>query len=356
MSKKNDIIEQLSANQIYAYGSPELNKYEKNMKRYFEREYKRWQGNKNRPEFYGVSSFDGDIASKATIKESIDHYNKELKIYQAFLDKKFMVYTMAYYGATADSPDIDNSISLEQAQIEKYDLIIQRADIKDRQTILELGCGFGGFTCYLHQKFPNIQVTGVNPSDIQTDFLREHLAEKSKAFDAKRFTLVQKFFDDLTPDDFDNKRFDRVISIGVLEAVKNLDKLFEMIAGVLVPGGKTFHHFIVSSDTIPQFLNAEDTLMAEYFPGGHIWPYDEARRHTRHLKLVNSWFVNGMNYWKTLDEWHKRFWESIEQLYPECLTLQEVEDWNKYFILCKAMFCPDSGNSYGNGHYLYQAD
>ena len=94
--------------------------------------------------------------------------------------------------------------------------------------------------------------------------------------------------------------------------------------------------------------------MAEYFPGGHIWPYEEPKRHDKHLHFVESWFVNGMNYWKTLDEWHERFWNAIEQTYPEHLTLEEVEDWNKYFILCKSMFRPDDGHSYGNGHYLYE--
>jgi cyclopropane-fatty-acyl-phospholipid synthase len=69
--------------------------------------------------------------------------------------------------------------------------------------------------------------------------------------------------------------------------------------------------------------------------------------------FVNSWFINGMNYWKTLDEWHRRFWEGIEQLYPACLSIEEVEDWNKYFTLCKAMFKPNNGRSYGNGQFLY---
>ena len=166
--------------------------------------------------------------------------------------------------------------------------------------------------------------------------------------------MIPKFFDDITPEDIADDSFDIVISIGVLEAVSNLDKLFEFIARILKPGGKTFHHFIVSRDTIPQFLNAENTMMADYFPGGHIWPFAEPMRHNKHLKPVSSWFINGLNYWKTLDEWHKRFWNSIDELYPQHLTLEEVEDWNKYFTLCKTMFIPNEGKSYGTGHYLFE--
>lgn len=348
------IIKQLADQKIYSYGSDELLKFERQMATYFGREFKRWRGNKDLPEAYGISSFEGDIAKKETHSESIDHYNKTFNIYQAFLDKEYMAYTMAYYGATDSEPEVDDNTTLDSAQIRKFDLIIERAQIEDGQLILELGCGFGGFSKYILEKFPNIKITGINPSAVQTAHLREVLLKEGKQGDNGRFTLVQKFFDDITEDDIAYESFDRVVSIGVLEAVTNLDKLFKLISLALKPGGKTFHHYIVSTDTIPQFLSAEDTLMADYFPGGHIWPYDEPKRHTTHLKFVDSWFVNGMNYWKTLDEWHKRFWESVDQLYPEHLTTEEVHDWNKYFVLCKSMFCPDDGKSYGNGHYLYE--
>ena len=343
-----DIIKQLAEHDIHCYGSTEQLRFEKQMERYFKREYERWHGNRKLPEHYGISSFEGDIAKKETGTESIEHYNKELKIYKAFLDKEYMAYTMAYYEAENSSPKINNNLSLERAQANKFELLIKRAKIKDGQSILELGCGFGGFSKYLLYKFPNIKITGINPSTVQTDFLQQVMLNND------RFVLIQKYFDDITADDFTDNSFDRIVSIGVLEAVTNLDKLFLFVSRVLKPGGKTIHHFIVSTDTVPQFLNAENTLMADYFPGGHIWPYDEPKRHNKHLKFANSWFVNGLNYWKTLDEWHRRFWDNIETLYPNVLTLEEVNDWNKYFTLCKTMFSPNDGCSYGTGHYLYE--
>ncbi len=343
-----DIIKQLAEHGIHCYGSAEQLQFEKQMEQYFKREYERWQGNRKLPESYGVNSFEGDIAKNETCAESIDHYNKEFKIYQAFLDKEYMAYTMAYYEAENSSPKINSNLSLVQAQVNKFELLIERANIKDGQSILELGCGFGGFSKYLFGKFPNIKITGINPSPVQTDFLQQVMLKN------ERFVLVQKFFDDITTDDLTANSFDRVVSIGVLEAVTNLDKLFQLVSRVLKPGGYSIHHFIVSADTIPQFLNADNTLMADYFPGGHIWPYDEPKRHEKHLKFTDSWFVNGLNYWKTLDEWHRRFWSKIETLYPEVLSLEEVNDWNKYFTLCKTMFSPNNGCSYGNGHYLYE--
>lgn len=345
-----NILAQLVDHDIHRYGSVELLKFEKQMTRYFAREYESWRGNIELPEHYGVSSFEGDIARKTTDAESIDHYNKEFKIYQSFLDKEYMAYTMAYYGFDDNHSDVNSFISLEQAQTEKYKLIIERAEIEDGHKILDIGCGFGGFIKFLLKTYPNITVTGLNPSKVQTKYIRDTLNDA----DIARVDLIEQYISDTDENSIPHNTYDRVVSIGVLEHISNFDLLFKYQEEILKPGGKAFHHCIVSVDTIPKFLNAESTLISKYFPGGHIWPYAELKRHNKHLKFVDSWFVNGINYWKTLDDWHKRFWDSIESLYPYYLTIDEVKEWNEYFILCKAMFFPNSGTSYGNGQFLYE--
>lgn len=348
----NNMLNKLASHGIHSYGTAELLKFEKHMTRYFEREYEHWRGNKKFPENYGLSSFKGEISKKETRDVSVNHYDEEYKVYRAFLDNTYMAYTMGYFGAKEDSPEIEK-ISLEQAQENKYSLIIERADINDGQTVLDLGCGYGGLSKWLLQTFPNLKVVGINPSEVQTKHIREELINKDNDFDDSRFTLIQAFFDDITVDAIENDYFDRVISVGLLEHITNIDLLQKNISRVLKQGGKCLHHCIVSFDTIPNFLNSEDSYIGHYYPGAHIWPYNEPGRHNSHLKFMDSWFINGMNYWKTLDEWHKQFWGAIEQLYPEYLSIDEVENWNKYFILCKAMFSPNGGKSYGNGQFLY---
>ncbi|MBE9567330.1 MAG: class I SAM-dependent methyltransferase [Proteobacteria bacterium] len=344
----DDTLKKLADNNIHAYGSRELLKFERQLSIYFEREYQRWHGNKKHPEEYGISSFEGEVADKTSDYESVEHYNNELRLYQAFLDPRFMAYTMADFGATDERPEIDGGLSLEQAQIKKFELIIQRADIRDGQKVLDLGCGFGGFIRYLLEKFPNIQLTGINPSTVQAQYI------KDRSRNSNRLNIIDHYIDQIEHGIIADGYFDRVISIGVLEHISNLDALFEHIAPMLKTGGKCLHHIIVSRDTIPQFLSAEDTMMAEYFPGGHIWPYEEMRRHDRHLKFVDSWFINGMNYWKTLDEWHRNLWQSLDDIYPSHLAMKELDHWNRYFSLSKAMFIADKGRSYGNAHYLFE--
>lgn len=347
-----DLDKQFFEHNIHRYGSDELLKFENQMERFFKREYDRWLDNDEPVESYGLSSYQGEIAKKETRDTSVDHYDEEYQAYLAFLDNSYMAYTMAYYGATGQSPEI-NEISLEQAQANKYKLLAERCDIRDGQSVLDLGCGFGGLSKYLLSVYPNIRVVGINPSKVQTDHIKNVLIKKDVTFDESRFELITEFFDDIESDTLEDDQFDRVISIGLLEHVTNIDLLQKKISRVLKPGGKCLHHCIVSKDTIPNYLNSETSQMGHYYPGAHIWPFNEPKRHSAHIAYTNSWFVNGLNYWKTLDEWHKRFWLAIEKLYPMYLSLEEVEDWNKYFSLCKTMFSPNDGNSYGNGQYLY---
>ncbi len=350
-----NLIKDLAAKGIHAYASPELLKFESQMEKYFTREYQRWENNAGLPEDHGLNSFEGDIAKKTDHDISISHYDEEYQVYLAFLDEKYMAYTMGYYEASNEQPSI-SEITLEQAQINKYQLIVERADIQDGQKVLDLGCGFGGLSRYLLETFPDIQVTGINPSQIQTAHIRNKLVNENSQFASSRYTLIQDYFDELDDGVLTANSFDRVISIGLLEHITNIDLFQKKIAKVLKPGGKCLHHCIVSFDLIPQFLTAEDSLMGHYYPGAHIWPYQEPARHSSHLRFVKSWFLNGNNYWQTLDSWHQRFWQNIEKLYPDYLTVEALDNWNKYFSLCKTMFSPMNGCRYGNGHYLYSKD
>ena len=95
-------------------------------------------------------------------------------------------------------------------------------------------------------------------------------------------------------------------------------------------------------------------MIGDYFPGGRILPFKTLEQDFDNFKLENSWFINGMNYWRTLDHWHENFWQNLNQIYPGFLDKQRVRYWNNYFSICKAMFLPDNGTAYGNGQYLYR--
>jgi len=284
-------------NKSSSWGSRDAAIKESHVARFLQREYLELKIRALSLSDIGLNSAEGSMFDKTKDLMEV-HYDQEIDIFKGFLDKKFMAYTMAFYNEGVEN----DSVSLEEAQENKFSLICERAEIKGNERILNIGCGFGSFELYLLENYPNIEVVGVTPSNIQAEYIRE---------------------------------------------------MMKHVAAYLKPGGRAFHHLIVSKITIPQFLDSSNSLIGKYFPGGRVWPFNEVPKHSGSLRLEKKWFVNGMNYWKTLDEWHKRFWENLENITKKNKNL-DVEYWNDYFILCKACFLPENGSVFGNGHYLFR--
>jgi len=81
---------------------------------------------------------------------------------------------------------------------------------------------------------------------------------------------------------------------------------------------------------------------------------DIIKNQTDFLQLEQSWYLNGLNYWRTLEAWHQRFWQSMDRLYSHVLSEDGIRYWNDYFVLCKVvLFAPCNGDVYGNGHFLF---
>lgn len=345
----NEVVEKLRSQNIHPYHSEPALRQEEHVARFLEREYKSLLENPVTLESLGISTTEGPMWEETELL--IDsHYDEKIEFFTNFLDNRYLAYSMAYYEAEPQNI-LTSNISLEDAQKNKFQLICDRIGIQGNERILNIGCGFGSFERYILDRFPRLQIVGITPSTVQFNYIQSCLADSNNQFHGKNFNVLKKEFSVLS-EELGPGSFDIVCSIGLLEQVRNMDSLNTKIANYLKPGGKAFHHFIVSKITIPQFLDASQTLIGNYFPGGRIWPYEEFSRHTNDLELEQTWFINGMNYWKTLDEWHRRFWDNIDTL-SDHLTIDRIRHWNDYFILCKACFLPMQGALFGNGHYLF---
>jgi len=342
----NNNLEQMLENaEIYSPDSSMLIRQEKSLTRYLEKEYKNYLKNPVTLDSMAVSTEHGPVMDQ-TEDLMKTHYDESINLFMGFLDTRYHAYTMAYYGEAGD-----DDISLEEAQKQKFQLIAQRAQIRGDEKILNIGCGFGSLETFLLREYPNLQITGITPSKVQVKNLKEKMQDQSHPL-SKGFSLLEDVFDDSITNKLGRGQYDLVISIGVFEQLLNMKTMLALIASLLKPGGRTFHHFITSRVATPQVQLHEKTVIGKYFPGGRIWPRDVSR-HTDHLDLVDTWFVNGKNYWRTLDDWHHRYWKSIPQLFDNDFDLKDIKYWNEYFLLCKAMFAPLDGKFYGNSHYLF---
>jgi cyclopropane-fatty-acyl-phospholipid synthase len=336
-----------------APGSPDGQRFEADLQRYFGRLYSNIDARGEKTlHALGFRTDCGPMLQEASALMAA-HYDAPDALFDSFLDRTYRAYSMAYYGDDATAVQASR-LTLEEAQTEKFRLICERADIQDGQSILNIGCGFGSFETYVLERYPNARIVGITASEVQADFIHARCRNPEDVFHQGQFRVIKAKLDELMQGPVERGTYDRVVSIGVLEHMRNMQALLSLNEQLLRPGGKSFHHFITSRYPVPQFLDSDKTRIGRYFPGGVVWPRDALVDHCDCLEPVQQWFVNGMNYWRTLDEWHRRFWSARDQLLATCLDIDQFKHWNEYFYLCKAMFSPLEGTFYGNSHYLFR--
>jgi cyclopropane-fatty-acyl-phospholipid synthase len=240
------------------------------------------------------------------------------------------------------------ALNLEQSQMHMIDDVIEKLDIKDGDNILDFGCGWGCVPNYILSKFPNVKFTGLNLSHEQCEYIRHKMQDPESYLSSDRFTLYEG---DLNDAKFETK-FDKILSIGVFCHVGNLTQAFQKLAAFLKDDGKVFIHIITVR--IPN--NMSSGFTHKYiFPHGRYWNYDAITSHNRDLKTIQRWYMNGINYHKTLTAWLQRFDENQEEFkhlyygigYPRFRRI-----WRFYLLLLGTIFATCDGEYNGNGQFL----
>ena len=175
------------------------------------------------------------IGQKNTVKGSRRnialHYDLGNNFYELMLDPT-MTYSCGIFA--------DKETTLEQASIAKYDRIIERLDIKEGQTVLEIGCGWGGFAQRLLET-TGAKWTGTTISNEQHSYARQQI---EKGGFKERATLLQEDYRTL------QGSYDRVVSIEMIEAVGHeyLPTYFSKVSALLAADGAALVQAITMPD------------------------------------------------------------------------------------------------------------
>ncbi len=251
------------------------------------------------------------------------HYDLGNDFYARWLDP-----TMTYSSARFAAPDQ----SLADAQRNKYATLANSIDLKAGQSVLEIGCGWGGFAEYAAKEV-GARVTGVTISQAQYDYASKRLFDQGLA-DRAQIRLVD--YRDI------QGKFDRVASIEMFEAVgeRYWPAYFDKIREVLVPGGKAGLQIITIRDCdFDNYRRRADFIQKYIFPGGMLPSEQRLREETARAGLgweaLSSF---GQDYADTLQAWLRRFDAAWESIAPLGFDERFRRLWRFYLAYCEAGF------------------
>jgi cyclopropane-fatty-acyl-phospholipid synthase len=246
------------------------------------------------------------------------HYDLSHRLYDLFLDPAHQ-YSCAYFTSPDDT--------LEHAQQNKMRHIAAKLLLSPGQTVLDIGCGWGGLAQHLATT-AGVRVTGLTLSVEQCNH-----AVKSAAAGKLEDRLAFKLQDYRQAEG----RYDRIVSVGMFEhvGVGYYRQFFRKVASLLADDGVALIHTI-GSVRPPR---ATSQWMNKYiFPGAYAPSLSEIAPAIEQAGLYTTDIeVLRLHYAQTLRAWRTRFMAAraqIAAIYDERFCRM----WEYYLAYCEGAF------------------
>ncbi|MCE1190192.1 MAG: cyclopropane-fatty-acyl-phospholipid synthase family protein [Ignavibacteria bacterium] len=288
-------------------------------------------GSKNSVSLFGLFSKINrlfHLARKNSIRGSrkniSEHYDLSNEFFALWLDK-----SMTYSSAI----DLEHSGDLYTGQQAKYRRLCEQLQITDTDSILEIGCGWGGFSMFAAAVY-GCKVTAITISREQYAYVKRLIAENGMEH---KITVLLQDYRTLTG------KFDKIVSIEMLEAVGHefLPVYFRKIHELLSNGGAVALQVITSHDcNYDKLRKGVDWIQKYIFPGSllpSIGAIQAAVQKTGNLTLHDAKNF-GIDYAETLRMWRERFNERVHEVKQLNFDDDFIRKWNYYLSYCEAAF------------------
>ncbi|HTO79405.1 MAG TPA: cyclopropane-fatty-acyl-phospholipid synthase family protein [Methylocystis sp.] len=251
-------------------------------------------------------------------KNAESHYDIDGRIYDLFLDADKQ-YSCAYFEHEGQS--------LEEAQRAKKRHIAAKLGIAPGQSVLDIGCGWGGLGLYLAEAC-SAKVTGITLASEQLAIARER-SEKAGLSDKARFELT----------DYRHiaSRFDRIVSVGMFEHVgqPHYDEFFRRVAELLNDDGVALLHTI---GNIGEPVPTNAWVVKNIFPGGYIPSLSEIVPAIERAGLmISDVEILRVHYAETLRCWRERFLAQSDEA-KAIMDDRFCRMWEFYLAISEASF------------------
>jgi cyclopropane-fatty-acyl-phospholipid synthase len=253
-------------------------------------------------------------------EESQSIYDVSDDFFALFLGRT-MGYTCGYYER--------DDMTLDEAQLAKFDLALGKLGLEPGMTLLDVGCGWGGALKLAVQKY-DVNVIGITLSRNQCEYSRAMLADISSSRTVEVRLQGWEEFDEAV---------DRIVSIGAFEAFKKARyaAFFDMAHRVLPDDGRMLLHTILCYR--PNYFHEQGIPVTisdlkfmrfigkEIFPGGEL-PCEQdivefsenAGFSMERIQLLRP------HYARTLDMWAAR----LEARRDDAIAITSEEVYDRY--------------------------
>jgi cyclopropane-fatty-acyl-phospholipid synthase len=264
-----------------------------------------------------------DNSRKGSRRNIHAHYDLGNSFYGLWLDN-----TMTYSSGLFDG---EKSKALEAAQSDKYDRIFAQLGARQGDSILEIGCGWGGFAEAAARR--GMRVTAITISREQFDYARSRLA---RAGLADRVDLQFRDYRDI------EGSYDHIVSIEMVEAVgeRYWPDYFTTLRRHVAPGGSALVQAIVIADEFFEtYRRRPDFIQTYIFPGGMLLSPQRIAEQCRRAGLrIAELYSFGLDYAHTLEAWLGRFDDVAHQVADLGFDDRFRRMWRYYLAYCAAGF------------------
>ena len=241
-----------------------------------------------------------------------EHYDTGNDLFSLMLDQR-MNYSCGFW---------ENAENLDQAQINKLDLVCRKLHLKPGMKVLEIGCGWGGFAKYAAENY-GVNIHGITVSKEQMDYAQKSCEGLETSFELKDYREL-------------NAKYDAIVSIGMFEHVgyKNYRSYMEVARRCLNEDGLFLLHTIGRNTP----SRSTDPWTNKYiFPNGMIPSSSQLSNSIQGLFVIEDWHNFGQYYDTTLMAWNTKFqksYNSLKEKYDERFKRM----WEYYLLMCAGSF------------------
>lgn len=250
----------------------------------------------------------------------------------------------------------ENTRDLTQAEEKMLRLYCERAELRNGQRILELGCGWGSLTLWMAERYPQARITAVTGSAEQRAYIEQRCRSQA-IFNVDVLTADVNQLN-LAPDSCD-----RVVSVELFEHMRNYPQVLSRIAGWLSPGGKLFVQLFCHRELLYLFesQDRDHWLGRHFFTGGLMPAADTLLQFQDELTIEERWLLPGTHYEKTANAWlqnqdanQDKVMAVMRRTYGAAEATRAYQRSRMFWMACAELFGYSGGHEWMVAHYRFR--